>query len=104
MSDLKRSAKKSQMKPQLKRLLRIGCWLIVIGPFLGTLITILEMKDAFDGFKKTEPISPEKLTSEIGTTIYPALGGITFGLIGLCVLIVVFFMWLLSRHHEPQKI
>jgi biopolymer transport protein ExbB len=101
MSDLKRSAK---MKTQLKKTLVIGGTMAVVGPIIGISGTVLGMIGAFDSMGKAAPADPEKLSADIGVTLYSTAIGVLIGFVGVCFLIAAFFIWLSNRSREPHKI
>jgi biopolymer transport protein ExbB/TolQ len=101
MSDLERSAK---MKTHLKKLLIIGGSLAVGGPMLGVAGTVLGMIGAFDSMGQAGAADPEKLSADIGVTLYSTLIGTLIGFIGAGFLIAAFFIWLSNRSRKPQEI
>jgi biopolymer transport protein ExbB/TolQ len=71
-----------------KTLLILGAILVLAGPFLGFLMTVISMMFAFHDLGDNGIANPNQLSAHIGSTIICTLVGLVFAGVGIVLLIV----------------
>lgn len=82
--------------------LALGIVLLVGGPLLGLLGTVLGMMRAFNDLAQQGPASPESLAGQLQVALLAAVAGLPVAAVGLVLIIVALVLHLAARERRPQ--
>ncbi|WP_051946952.1 MotA/TolQ/ExbB proton channel family protein [Verrucomicrobium sp. BvORR106] len=85
------------MKPAFKWMMTIGGLLMVAGPVLGMLGTVMGMTQSFEVLGANGVGDPEQLSAAIGETLVSTAVGVGFGIVGVALFLAGLIGCLVQR-------
>lgn len=89
------------MKPAFKWMMIMGGLLMMGGPPLGMLGTVMGMTQSFEVLGSSGVGDPEQLSAAIGDTLMSTAVGMAIGFAGVALFLLGLICWLVSRNKKP---